>query len=541
MALALDFGTCNTVLARWNAATRSVETLRFDGLSKIYDYRLPGAVEDRRSAVVPSLVHYGEKGKLTAGAQVENAGLIRHRGTFRFAKLNILQGNNRARRINGDLVTPRHAGENLIAQVLLAAGGGGEEMVVTLPVEAFDGYVDWLQDAVLKSFRGTLRMLDEATACILGYQARVKEGEIYLIVDFGGGTLDCSLVKTRDLTGAEQRPCDVLARAGEEIGGRNVDDLLLAEVQREAGLSDEDMEELGTVLLRSIEEAKIRLCSGAERTEITQFDDRTLRLVSHEFTAEALRRLLSAEQPRWQGQSLYRLVARTIERTLETAEERYGTRKRDVHGVFMVGGSSLLLGVAERVRDLFPDCPVHCDDPFEAIARGACRYAGEDLNLSLVHDYCLRAWNRDSKEFELVTVVPKGTRYPTDGPVKKKYLNAACDQATALDLVVIERSSMVRPEDIFVVDPDGKLRRCGARRIEDSALKELNPHDREFIQADPPCEIGERRFVVGFGVDENRRLNLSLKDLKEGNRSFVRRSNGEQVPLPLKDFPLVKL
>jgi molecular chaperone DnaK len=78
-------------------------------------------------------------------------------------------------------------------------------------------------------------------------------------------------------------------------------------------------------------------------------------------------------------------------------------------------------------------------------------------------------------------------------------------------------------------------------RRDDIALRELNPGDREFIHADPPCTIGARRFVAGFGVDANKRLTLSLKDLEPGNRSSVQLSSGERLPLPVKDLPLVKL
>ena len=43
MTMAIDFGTCNTVLARWNAATRRVDTLRLEEIGKTYRYRAPGA------------------------------------------------------------------------------------------------------------------------------------------------------------------------------------------------------------------------------------------------------------------------------------------------------------------------------------------------------------------------------------------------------------------------------------------------------------------------------------------------------------------
>lgn len=541
MTLALDFGTCNTVLARWNAATRRVETLRPEGMSKVYRYRAPGMATERESAVVPSLVNYGEGHTLHTGAQVENAGLVSHRGTFRWVKLDVLRDNNRARRINGDMIRPRQAAEDLIGQVLLSAGAlSGEDLVVTLPVEAFDKYTDWLQGAVLQTFRGTLRMLDEATACILGYDTHVREGQVYVVFDFGGGTLDVSVVKTRDLAVGESRPCDVLGRAGEEIGGSLVDQWLLGELQQAGKLSDQDVADVGTALLRSVEEAKVALSGGAESFDVEQFNDLTARLISHTYTASGLRRSLEAARPDLSGLSLYRLVARTVERAVEQAQSKYGTKKSDVRAVFMAGGSSLLLGVAGVVGNIFPDCPVHCEDPFEAIARGACRYAGEDINLSLVHDYFLRAWDRERKDYVLVPVVPKGTRYPTERPVSTKYVNAACEGAMRLGMVVVERSAMLRPETIYEM-VGGSLTAVMVQRREDISLRELNPGDTEFIHANPPCTVGARRFIAGFGVDANKRLTLSLKDVEAGNRSFVQLTSGERLELPIRDLPFVKL
>ena len=539
MTLALDFGTSNTVLARWNPATRGVETLRLDNLSRIYRYWPPRAALARESAVVPSLIYYGEGNTMRAGAEVETAGLTSDRATFRWAKLDILRNNNRARRVNGALVTPRQAGEDLIGQVLLAADTG-DDLVVTLPVEAYDHYVEWLQGAVLQGFRGTVRMLDEATACILGYDTQVREGQVYAVVDFGGGTLDVSVVKTRDLALVETRPCEVLARAGEEIGGSLVDQWLLKELQQAEGLSDQDLADIGGALLRAVEEAKVRLCNGEKQAAVTQFNDVTARLVNHDFTAGGLCEILEAERAELRGSSLYRLVAATVERALESVRERYGIRKSEVRAVFMAGGSSLLLGVAGVVRHLFPDCPVHCEDPFEAIARGACRYAGEDLNLALVHDYCLSSWDRERKDYVLVPVVPKGTRYPTEGSVKNLYVNAACDGATRLGLIVFERSAMLRPEILYEMD-GGALKAVASHRRDDVSLRELNPGDREFIHADPPCTAGERRFVAGFGVDANKRLTLSLRDLRPDSRSYVQLASGERLALPIREVPFVKL
>jgi hypothetical protein len=47
--------------------------------------------------------------------------------------------------------------------------------------------------------------------------------------------------------------------------------------------------------------------------------------------------------------------------------------------------------------------------------------------------------------------------------------------------------------------------------------------------------------VAGFGVDANKRLTISLRDLCEGHRSHLRLRNGEVVPLPVNNYPVVKL
>ncbi len=72
-------------------------------------------------------------------------------------------------------------------------------------------------------------------------------------------------------------------------------------------------------------------------------------------------------------------------------------------------------------------------------------------------------------------------------------------------------------------------------------MRDLNPGDREFIHADPACTLGERRFVAGFGVDANKRLTISLKDLAPGNRSYVQLGSGERLDLPIREVPIVKL
>lgn len=541
MTLALDFGTCNTVLARWQPVSRSVETINLGALTRTYTYRLSGANTRHLSTVIPSIIHYDSNQNISVGARVENIGLSADRNTFRWMKPDLLKNNNRARRANGKLITTRQAAADFIQQILLAAQLQGEtDLVITLPVEAYDYYVDWLQTTALRIFNGKVRILDEATACILGYGGKVRDGYVYVVFDFGGGTLDISVVKTFDLEAEQTRPCIVLGRAGEEIGGTLIDEWMLEELQQQTGYNDKDLGDIGVDVLHAVEHAKIRLSSGDERTEVIQYNDLTDKRIKHTFTQADLRRILDTERLNLNQRSLYRLVAATLERAIEQAHKNYGTRKTDIKGVFMVGGSSLLLGITELVGHLLPDGIIYCDNPFEAIARGACRYSGGDMNLTLVHEYCLRVWDAERADYVLVTIVPKGTRYPTEAPLSVKYINGACEGATRLNLIIFERSDMVGAEGIWEV-VGGRLQRRKMDWNENNSLRELNPADREFIHADPPCTSGTRRFVVSFGVDVDKKLTVSIRDLITDGHSFVQLHDGTKLNLPITNLPLIRL
>jgi nucleoside-diphosphate-sugar epimerase len=233
-------------------------------------------------------------------------------------------------------------------------------------------------------------------------------------------------------------------------------------------------------------------------------------------------------------------IIRTLDRALDQARDRAGIRKEELKGIFLVGGSSLLPGIEEKIREFFPLSDVHAGNPFEAIARGACRYSGGIFDQTLTHDYCLRSWNRELRDFELVPVVPRGTPYPTGKPVCSKYIKAASDNQETLGLVIYERSSMSRPLITYVNGADG-LRPVREGEREESRQKPLNPEDSEFIHAVPPCRSGERRFIAGFGVDSNRRLTLWLRDTEENNSSYILLRDGSRLPLPVSDLPVVKL
>lgn len=539
MALAFDFGTCNSIVARWNEALNDIEAPELPNLGILYPQ--PGENDVR---LIPSTIHFGENDAPLVGSQVLETGLVNHPGTFRWLKMDMLRtgGANRGRRVNGKVLYPRYAADELVDRILMYLreyfGDIDDELVLTVPVEAFDHYIDWLREAAMKRFTGAISIIDEATACMLGYGEEVFDNEPYGIVDFGGGTLDVSIVRT-DLRSASHARCRILGRAGEEIGGIMIDNWLLERIQQEQELGDEDIAAIGPSLLEAVEQVKVAISNGSPEASFTRFNDVTGRLIDVTLTADTLREVLETKREPGMN-NLYQHIVRTLDRALDQARDRAGIRKEELKGIFLVGGSSLLPGIEQKIREYFPQTEVHAGRPFEAIARGACLFSGGVIGQTLTHDYCLRSWNRELRDFELVPVVPRGTPYPTGKPVCSKYIKAASDVQDVLGLVIYERTLMSRPLISYVNGADG-LRPVREGERPELRHKALNPEDSEFIHADPPCRKGDRRFVAGFGVDKNRRLTLWLRDTEPGNQSSIRLRDGSRLPLPVADLPVVKL
>jgi molecular chaperone DnaK (HSP70) len=102
----------------------------------------------------------------------------------------------------------------------------GEEIGLTVPLEAFEHYEHWLTGVVEDAGLPRFRLIDEPSSSALGYGAFLEPGSVYLIFDFGGGTLDESVVVIENPLTTHGQRCRVLGKAGAEIGGAIIDQWL---------------------------------------------------------------------------------------------------------------------------------------------------------------------------------------------------------------------------------------------------------------------------------------------------------------------------
>ena len=519
--LAIDFGTTNTVVARWNEQQQLCEVLALPGMSI-----LPHGSQQLQNTgtVIPSLVfvHNGQSRKVSVGYEVQKANLECMPGNrlFRSFKRAILSGRKTERRLIDGVQWSEHlAGEQFLRAVLNALPyrfDEIEQLVLTVPVVSFDSYLSWISEALPDISLEKIRIIDESTAAALGY-AVTEPGAIVLVFDFGGGSLDLSLVElpqSRSSTGGIlsnllgknniQRKARVIAKAGLALGGSDVDHWLLNYVLEQAGLGSQELGDDFPGLLSACEQAKIALSFAESETVLFQASGQTHRVIVHRTAFDAL----------LAQNGYYALIRDTLDRALHGAQRR-GIYREDVDAVLLVGGASLMPSVQHTVCEYFREARVHIEKPFSAVAEGALQVAiGMGIEDHLLHGYGLRCLDRRSQLQTYEEIIPMGSRYPFEKPVKI-LLEAAYPNQRAIELVIGEIESgavgeiQVHYENgqtVFLADASQ-----GSKPIRPINLDKAA---ESLVQLKPAGQPGRERLQVEFSLDMLRQVHVTVTDLR---------------------------
>lgn len=539
----IDFGTTNTVAAVWREATSTPETIRLPGLSTPDVDGIP--------ALIPSMLYVvdGAGDDVLVGHEVRAQGYDIH-GDERFFssfKRGIAASSRPlARVIDGARWHDAHAGEaflnRVVKELLRSQGDSIEELVLTVPIQSFERYLKWLRDetTLVSEDNGLdikqIRIIDESTAAALGYDVRVP-GELIMVFDFGGGTLDVSLVQmpAADESGgvvldpegpawanwqmADHVEARVIAKAGQVLGGDDIDHWLVMELLQRNDVRRSEVGDIYPRLKHAVEAAKIRL-STHESTEISVFDPDTYRTFQATVTRTQLEDLLDRED-------FYGAIQKAIDKVLLAARAR-GIFPEHIGAVLMVGGTSLIPSVRRMLRARFGSDRVFEHKPFEAVAHGALKLAtGMGVDDFLYHSYGIRHLSPVTRQHEWEEIIPAGTRYPLEEPCSL-ILTASRDGQEALELIIgeVEESAgglsevMLGERAIFLVEGSFESRQIVPLNDEDGA--------RTVARLDPPGKAGEDRVEVIFTVDKNRTLRVTVTDIKSKKTL-------------LKDIPVVEL
>jgi molecular chaperone DnaK (HSP70) len=532
--LAIDLGSTTTVVA-WQDGTASPPRLLA---------LAPYALDD--PAVVPSLIWLtGPEGAAGAlvGRQVLDAGLADGEGPglLRDFKRRIgaspkppsggrstgapaRAGGSQAEDTEGSegpegseaaaqqpWLTPEAAGALFLRRLWRALPPGVEpdRLVLTAPIEAYRSYRLWLREVCGSFAVPELALVDEPTAAAIG--AGLPPGSRVLVVDFGGGTLDLSLVQLeggegraspiaqllrfagRDLEASGQalRCARVLGKAGLRLGGRDLDRWIAAELVPDTRPDGE--------LLRTAEALKCQLSNVEEAVRLWSpagLPARELRLSRRRFEALLEERGLHAQ------------LDTLLEAVWAGARREGLARGAAIDAVLPVGGSSRIPLIRRWLQERCPGVPLRGERPVEAVALGALALTpGVRLRDVLSRGVSLRCWDRRSGSHRWHPLFVAGQGWPTTDPLEI-VLACSLEGQEAIELVLGEPLGEARTEVVFR-NGVPQLRRRPAGEAAVAPWRQAPAP----LPLQPPGQAGQDRLRLCFSIDAEARLCLEGEDL----------------------------
>ncbi|WP_019502082.1 Hsp70 family protein [Pseudanabaena sp. PCC 6802] len=510
--VAIDFGTSNTVVCTQDPVTKAPRTLRFGNLSRAF------AGESGSVYVVPSLVYIRDDG-FVLGEQVrsQRLGVSQPQRLFQAFKRDLMAEYRPPSRV----IDRKGYDARLVSEIFLKSiwqnvcqhlGESQPECaIITVPVGAFDSYLDWLRDFAEELGVPKVQLVDESTAAALGYAVQIP-GSIVLVIDFGGGTLDLSLVRTTPTHNVQKVvKAQVIAKSDAYVGGVDIDTWIVEHYLEQISSSRTEVGEIGWLnLLEVAEKLKIKLSSAQEAKE-SWFDDENF--ISHEIKLDRaeLSEILEARQ-------LLEQLRSTLDEVLAIAISK-GVSKSEIEQVLLVGGSCQIPAVQQAIVSYFGRQRVRLDKPFEAVAHGAL-VLGQEVTVDdyLRHGYAIRLWEPHTRSYSYFPLFDKGTRYPCHRE-DLLILQVALDGQKEIGLDIGEVAEISQAE----VSYDSKGRMTSSRLQQRSDFRSLiDPRHviaKQNAQVciahlDPPGKIGMDRIEVAFEVNEQRALLATVRDLQ---------------------------